>query len=364
MGAAAAAYLAQSGAKVVLIEAHGLASGASGANSGVVQYPFDPVLASLYRRSLSLYRNLDGLEMGFTLPEAPTGMLFVSSHERTVRNYANSITGGFPELRVDVLGGRALQDVEPGLHPDLWGCLVNIGYPIAPGASTYAFASMAESFGASIRQGRAATLDVADDTVKGVLLDRNPIAAGAVLVAAGPATGSVIDPAGEWRPVRPIWGVIVDVQPATTPRHVLEDISTDRVEFATGPQRAVQLKFNVVPHEASVSVGSTFLRREPASPAWIERILINASRFLPALADTPVRGAHACARPQSIDGRPLIGRVAGRGNLFVCAGHGPWGISTGPASAALVVEEILGRSPPIPDELSAKRAGSPDRLTL
>jgi glycine/D-amino acid oxidase-like deaminating enzyme len=65
-----------------------------------------------------------------------------------------------------------------------------------------------------------------------------------------------------------------------------------------------------------------------------------------------------CARPQSFDGRPLIGPVPGREGLFVCAGHGPWGISTGPASAALVARLILdGDDGEIPAELRPDRYG-------
>jgi glycine/D-amino acid oxidase-like deaminating enzyme len=73
----------------------------------------------------------------------------------------------------------------------------------------------------------------------------------------------------------------------------------------------------------------------------------------------PIRSSRACARPQSVDGRPLIGAVPGLRRLYVCAGHGPWGISTGPASARLVVDEILGRAPAIPVELDAARFATP-----
>jgi glycine/D-amino acid oxidase-like deaminating enzyme len=41
--------------------------------------------------------------------------------------------------------------------------------------------------------------------------------------------------------------------------------------------------------------------------------------------------------------------------LFVCAGHGPWGMSTGPASAATIVDLILGREDRVPPGLRADR---------
>ncbi len=52
-----------------------------------------------------------------------------------------------------------------------------------------------------------------------------------------------------------------------------------------------------------------------------------------------------------------IGVVAGRANLYICAGHGPWGISTGPGSARLVSDLMLGRQPAIPSELAPDRFG-------
>jgi glycine/D-amino acid oxidase-like deaminating enzyme len=59
----------------------------------------------------------------------------------------------------------------------------------------------------------------------------------------------------------------------------------------------------------------------------------------------------------SADGRPLIGEL--RDGLYVCAGHGPWGISIGPATARLVADLILGRDVAVPPELDARRFDAP-----
>jgi glycine/D-amino acid oxidase-like deaminating enzyme len=73
------------------------------------------------------------------------------------------------------------------------------------------------------------------------------------------------------------------------------------------------------------------------------------------VVEAEIVGRRMCARPQSVDGRPFIGPVAGVDGLFVCAGHGPWGISTGPASAAIAARAILDGTRPRP-ELDAARA--------
>jgi len=122
---------------------------------------------------------------------------------------------------------------------------------------------------------------------------------------------------------------------------------------------ADQADFSLVPLAGVASVGSTFLAGEPDPAAWVERILTRASAFVPGVAEAPIRGTRACARPQSADGRPLIGRVPGRAGLYVCAGHGSWGISTGPASARLIAGMILGDDVTIPAELDPGRFGAP-----
>lgn len=365
VGTAAAALLAAAGARVVLVEREGLASGASGANSGVVQHPFDPVLADLYRETMTLYRELAAAGPAFRIPAEPAGMLFVSTHEAAVRRLARAIGDTFPDLRTEVIAGVALERLEPALAPDLWACRVDIGYPVLPAASTYAYATLAESRGVEVRLGREAVLAVDGDLVTGVRVHDRLLPAAAVLIAAGPGSSRMVDPSGRWAPIRPRWGVVVEADLAITPHHVLEEAEIDAAIGVPSAGAESQgageslVDFSLVPLPGGSAVGSTFLDREPDAAAWIEPILVRAARFVPGVVDAPIRGVRACARPQSVDGRPLVGRAARLRNLFICAGHGPWGISTGPASARLVADLIVGRDPAIPPALDPGRFGVP-----
>ena len=67
IGCAAAAVLADRGARVTLVEGRAIGAGASGRNLGAIQHPFDPVLAPLYHESLTRYRALAGSTGGFTI---------------------------------------------------------------------------------------------------------------------------------------------------------------------------------------------------------------------------------------------------------------------------------------------------------
>ena len=218
---------------------------------------------------------------------------------------------------------------------------------------------------------------MAGDEVVGVIVDGRRLACDAVLVAAGPWSPGLIDPGGRWAPIRERWGVVVEAELAAGPSHVLEEaeigaaigvldrvVPTEEMPPILDPEPADPdaelVDLSLVPLPGVASVGSTFLARQPDPAAWIEPILRNAARFVPGIADAPIRGTRACARPQSADGRPLIGQVPGRRGMFICAGHGAWGISTGPASARLVVDEMLGRDPIIPAELDPGRFGGID----
>jgi D-amino-acid dehydrogenase len=364
-GTATAAFLARAGVRVTLVEQAGLASGASGANSGVVYHPFEHVLNGLYHPTLALYRELEREEAGFTLGSEPAGVLYLSHDDDLARLLAGRVRSLHPDLEVDVAEGAALRALEPTLADGLAACRVGIGFPVAPGAATYAYATAAERAGTVVRPGRTAILAGGGPRVDGVLVDDSLVAADAVVVAAGPWTPDVLDPSGRWQPIVRRWGVVVEAFLGDAgPRHVLEDAEDEAdvgaVE-AVPPdwaERAVP-GFSLVPTPGTASVGSTFLVSEPDPDAWVERILVGAASFVPSIADAPIRGSRCCARPQSLDGRPLVGRVPGRDNVYVCSGHGSWGISTGPASARLVADLVLGGEPTIDPALDPARFGVP-----
>ncbi len=93
----------------------------------------------------------------------------------------------------------------------------------------------------------------------------------------------------------------------------------------------------------ATSLGSTFLRSEPDQVAIAPRLVKHGATYVPAIKKAVVGASRSCARPLSVDGRPLIGRVPGTEGLWIAAGHGPWGVSTGPDSGRLLADLLLGR---------------------
>jgi glycine/D-amino acid oxidase-like deaminating enzyme len=362
IGCAAAAFLAEGGARVTLFEARELGVAASGRNSGSVQHPFEPILADLHRATLDQYRELK--PHGFALPDAPAGLLLLTDDGGAARERAADLAASYPELRPRLLDGRALADAEPILAPGLTAIRLETGYPVPPDAALRAYAARARAAGASLDESRAVSgLLIDARAVRGVVVrEGESIAADAVLVAAGPWTAELLDPTGGWQPIVRTWGVTVQVSTRVSPRHILEEgvvhtVNRTVTEPGTEAHPAVPSVFSMISVDGVSTVGSTFLPREPDPVAVAPLLVERGARLVPSLrAARPLR-QRACARPQSLDGRPLVGRPDGLDGVVVVAGHGPWGISTGPATARMAVDLLLGARPAIPPELDPNRFG-------
>jgi glycine/D-amino acid oxidase-like deaminating enzyme len=366
IGCSAAAFLAERDATVTLYEATAIGAGASGRNLGAIQHPFDPVLAPLYHASLEHYWGLAALDDGFSLAAEPAGVLMLNRDPDDSHRQVTHLNNLAPDLGAEFMDRDEVAAAEPSLVPGFAACRLATGYPVPPAWATAAYERLAVRRGARIRVGATATPWIEEGQVRGVqLVDGSRVAAGAVLVAAGPWSPRLVDASGAWEPIHRTWGVTVQLDlGAATPSHVIEEDAVDAVNrplvaeahAATSAAEADPPTLFTVAAAAGVStLGSTFLPREP-DPARIARLLIErGARNLPAIAAAPVREIRVCARPQSVDGRPFVGQVAGVAGLFVCAGHGPWGISTGPASAEMAVNALLDGAP-VPRELAADRA--------
>src|SRR4051794_24932969 len=215
---------------VRLYERSVIAAGASGRNSGVVQHPFDGVMADLYRRTIDEYRQFDrDRDGGFRLSAEPAGILYVGWDEAQARTVAAQWSAAWPATSPEVLVGEQLRSVEPALAPDLVAVRLAIGFPVAPSAATEAFAARAVRLErpAELRLHSEAAPAIVDDRAVGVRTAAGVEAAGAVVVAAGPWTPGLIDPDGAWLPIRRVWGVVAGISLDDAPRHGLEAIDID-----------------------------------------------------------------------------------------------------------------------------------------
>jgi D-hydroxyproline dehydrogenase subunit beta len=304
-----------------------VASAASGRNAGSIQHPLDEARHELYMESVALHRRF-----GVIAEDGPSGLLVLGDG-------AVEAAAGFEGLRAEALDGDGLRAIEPELAEGLSGGLIaGTGFPAHPAAATRALAAAARAAGARIEEGVRAVPVVEGGRCTGVELgdggERVP--AGAVLVAAGPWSAPLT---GGAVPVSALWGVTVQV--------ALPDdrVVRHRIEDWADPSDA---GFEATPLGDVTVLGASRTVDEPDEPSTATTLTTRAARFLPIIADAHIVATRTCARPVTPDGLPLIGPIPGITDLHIASGHGPYGISLGPASGRLAADTILNRATPPP----------------
>ena len=355
VGCAAALRVAERGGSVVLYERAAIGAGASGRNSGAVQHPFDTELTAAHAETVALYRRLAEQGADLKLAAEPAGLLLLAADAAHLEPGRSSLARAFPELAPRLLDPAELAALEPAVAPGTWALRLQTAYPVRPAAAAVALADAAARRGAVLRVGEPTRPWVADGRARGVTVgSKERVPAGAVLVAAGPWSAELV---GLGQAIRPVWGVVAEIPLLDPPGHVLEEAGVEAdlpiAEDADAGQEAPSL-FSMVTAERATSVGSNFLAWEPDAASLAPALRDRGARWVPALAGAPVISARACARPQSADGRPLVGPVPGIGGLHIAAGHGPWGISAGPAAGFLAADVLLGAGR-VPPALAAER---------
>jgi glycine oxidase len=159
--------------------------------------------------------------------------------------------------------------------------------------------------------------------------------------------GSVVNACGAWAgfdgalpfavPVEPVRGQIVEIgMGPAAPASILE---------AGGVY--------VAPHEGGrVLVGSTLERdgfEKRVTAGTVSRLISEAARLWPAVANGRFGSAWAGLRPGTPDGMPILGGCGIEG-LFFATGHYRHGVLLAPATARRLADALTGRAA---DDLSA-----------
>lgn len=188
--------------------------------------------------------------------------------------------------------------------------------------------------GVPIREDLAVTgIASREGRVTGVHTADGEIAAGNVVICAGAWSGELLAQAGIAGSVRPVKGQVIQFD---GPPGLLSRILLDRGCYII-PRRA-----------GSIVVGSTLeeagFDREPTEEAR-DQLQESAARLLPALGNLKVERHWAGLRPATGDELPYIGAHPGLRGLYLNTGHFRHGLTTAPASARLLADIVLERSP-------------------
>lgn len=346
VGAACAEALAEAGVRVQVLERARAGGGVTAAGMGHVLVLDDSEAQfALTRLGRQLWDERAG-DWPATVEREVCGTIWVAADDAELAA-AHAKHGWYAERGVptELLGPTELRRAEPNLHPHLAGGLRIPGDSVVyPPAATARLLQRAVAAGARIDE-QVAVRRCGDGHLE--LDDGGRIEADVVVVAAGVHTPRLVELDG--LVVRPKKGhlAITDRRPGFV-RHQLVELGY--LASAHG-EAATSVAFNVQPRATGqLLLGSSRqldVTDPRVEPPVLARMIARACRYLPALADLPVVRAWTGLRPATPDNLPVIGAVPGRPRLWLATGHEGTGITTSLATARLLVDRLLGRTPPI-----------------
>lgn len=347
-GASATWHLARRGVDVLLVERGELAGGPTGRSSAVCRaYYTDPFLARVAREALdvlaSFAEHTAGRDAGFHR----TGGLFLHgpADVGVVTRTAAALSA--IGTATDLLTTAELTERFPRLALDGVACAAyehGAGYA-DPVLTTTAMVGHARDLGARVHlRSEVVGLDVHGGTGRGVtvgLADGTRVAAGRVLLAAGPWTGRLARLVGASLPL-------------TVERHVVATFATAGTDHLDVVMADVPGGYYVKPETGGTLLAGP-LTPEPAidDPDTLDERIHDAEvaalgtalvRRVPDLAAAQPRGGWASLYDVSPDWQPVIGEIAP--GVVVDAGTSGHGFKLAPALGGYVAALVLGEADP------------------
>ena len=347
VGAACAEECAAAGLSVVVVEPGPVGGGATAAGMGhIVVMDDSPAQIALtnYSRSLWMAR---ASEFPADVEYVSAGTLWVAADaEEMAEVERKRAVYEAIGVRAEVLGPRELAEAEPNLRPSLAGALRvpddAVVYP--PCAARYMLQRALER-GAVVRAGESAA-QLSGAGIK--LRDGSFVPAGIVVNATG-AWAPSLTPGIEVRK-RKGHLVITDRYPGFVHHQLVElgylksahSMTADSVAFNVQPRKTGQLLIG-----SSRQFGA---EHGEIDTHMLTRMLRRAQEYMPALAALTAIRSWTGFRAATPDKLPLIGPCPQDPRLYLATGHEGLGITTSLATAKLVADQLLHRTPAIPVE--------------
>jgi sarcosine oxidase subunit beta len=355
VGCAAAFFLAERGEHdVVLLERDQLGQGTSKGGLGGIRHQFvDELDVRLSKLAVAFWRSFEE-RTGARHDFQQRGYLFIAETPEGLAQLREPMPlyEGVG-VNVEMVDRSEIERLVPGIRTDdlvggRFGAEDGYGDPIEALAG---FAASAQLSGVKIREGVDALEIVREgDRVTGVRTSEGVIACERVLLATGCWTASLAATAGVAVPIWPYARSIMESRPYPALSRVPMTIEWES-GFHFRPKGAAQ-RF-AMPN----LTGDGQVEKGPGAPPvsyvpgefaplavpqslepWVRA---RAARRHPLFADLRVTSSWSCYYEMTPDDHPIVGAVPGVAGLYLAAGFSGHGFMHTPATAQLVVEEML-----------------------
>ena len=356
VGVAVAYFLAERReSDVVLLERGRLGDGTSKGGLGGIRTQFvDELDVRMSKLAIAFWRSYDDVT-GARHDFHQRGYLFIA----TTAEGLEQLRGPMPlyerlGVNVEMVDRITINDLVPGIRVDdivggRFGAEDGYGDPLQALAGFAAFAHLG---GVKIREGTAVRALVRNgDRVTGVRTDEGELSADRVLLATGCWTAPLAATAKVAVPIWPYARSIMESEPIPQLRRVPMTIEWESgFHFRTAQQgSAVRFAMPNIDQDGLIEKGpmrppQVFpgeyppLVVPPALEPWVKE---RAAWRHPLLADVRIRSSWACYYEMTPDDHPVVGKVPGVEGLYIAAGFSGHGFMHSPATARLIVEEML-----------------------
>lgn len=328
--------------RIVLLERHTVAAGATGRSSAIIRQHYShELLALMALKSLRIFERFSevvGGDAGFVR----TGYLILvpaQDREALRQNVAMHQRVG---VQTEYLDGEALRQVDPRVRTAdaAAGAFESEAGYGDPAGVALAFAARARDLGVELRQGvTARALRVQGGRVGAVETSEGEIPAGVVVNACNAWANSVAHPGGEPLPIQAVRAqVCVFEAPArSTPHPVVADLLTQVYFRAEG--RDLTLAGSIDPREFA-DVVDPDRYNEGVDPTTVETFGAAALRRFTFMEQARVRKGWAGVYDVTPDGQPMLGRWGGLENYYVAVGFSGHGFKLSPVVGMILADLI------------------------
>lgn len=382
-GAATAYYLAQQGHSVTLLERGEIAGEASGVNAGglggIGWGAIPDLQAYLTMGSLEEFKALQ-LDYGYDIEFRQSGTL-QAIHTPQQYEYARGrmlrlTSQGYS---MELLTPREAMALEPGANPQLSGYLyLPLRGQADSSKATHAFSRAGAKRGANILTGQDVTA-IAQSAGGSWRIQTSRVGSDGDFRA-----GSLVLAAGAWcRPVGALLGIDIPIAPvrgqmwatASMPPRVFHTIGSVESAHDWNQHSEDEDSPPELTHRGETRLTRHLYGRQTKSGEIIfggDRQLVDydprpdatgievnrghAAEVLPFLRDLPIQRTWAGTMPFSPDGKPIIGKIPLRENLYIVGGLASSGFGRGPMAGKLLAEYIhTGHLPSVLNEADPAR---------
>jgi sarcosine oxidase subunit beta len=330
-GLSSAWWLARDGFDVVVLDKGIVGWEASGRNGGGCSHYQSPLFAEEQR----LWPQMDEL-LGYPTEHRPERIVIqrdqqLLDHYRAVGRMCNAM--GF---RVDELDSKQAQELVPLTDETcLGGIHLRFGGHANPQRTVQAYAWALQDLGGKIFQHcPALSIAVAGGKVVAVETPRGRIACDALVIAAGPQSGMLLEPLGVDFPVTSARAEMIVTEPA--PMMAIGGVDGNGL-YGRQTLRG-NLAFGGGPHEW-IDIAPDGPAARPVSPL-ARNLARRVAEMFPKAAHLNVIRSWAGVIENSPDGRPIIDRLADPGNVTVATLSGV-GFGLSPASGHAIRDLVV-----------------------